>query len=165
MPLHTNGSRHLADNQDQFLAPGSCGLPLPKRVMLLGLDWRQIAYVAAGLQEAGIETLLLTTGRPDHFGLGHYCRQIQSPKYPSPDYVPVLREQVARLRPDLLIPLCEPLINLLWRLDAPPAPVYPPTEEWQRETVLDRRQLYRRAESIGLPVPPWLPLTGRAELD
>jgi hypothetical protein len=133
--------------------------------MLLGLDWRQNGHLAAGLHEAGIETFLLTTGLPEHLGLGRYCEHIRTPKYPSPEYLPFLREQVARVRPDLLIPLCEPLIELLWGLDPPPAPIYPPTEAWQREVVLDRRLLYRRAQSAGLSIPPSLPLAARADLD
>ncbi|MGH8299523.1 MAG: hypothetical protein ACRES6_09610 [Steroidobacteraceae bacterium] len=139
--------------------------PPPKRVMLLGLDWRQNGHLAAGLHEAGIETFLLTTGLADHFGLGRYCEHVRTPKYPSPEYVPFLRAEIARLRPDLLIPLCEPLIELLWGLDRLPAPIYPPTEAWQRKVVFDRRLLYRRAQSAGVPIPPWLPLSGPSDLD
>lgn len=155
----------LAQDLEDIRVVAHDPLPPPNRVMLLGLDWRQNGHLAAGLHDAGIETFLLTTGLPDHFGLGRYCEHIRTPKYPSPEYVPFLREQIARLRPDLLIPLCEPLIELLWELDPPPAPVYPPTEAWQRKVVFDRKLLYRRAQSAGVPIPPWLPLSGPSDLD
>lgn len=51
--------------------------------MLLDLDWRHTGYLAAALREAGIQTLLVSTGWPDRIGLGGYCRQVRSPQYTS----------------------------------------------------------------------------------
>ncbi len=45
-----------------------------KRVPLTGLHAPQSDYLAAGRHEAVMETILLTTGRAEHFGLAHYCR-------------------------------------------------------------------------------------------
>lgn len=137
-----------------------------RRVMVLDLSWRHTGYVAAALHAAGIETLLVSTGWPDRIGLGRYCRQVQSPAYTSAAYVPFVREQISRFKPDWVIPLCEPLFELLWKLDPPcPAPLYPPTEAWQRQIVLDRRRLYDCAAAAGIPIPPWRPLAGDSDVD
>ncbi len=130
------------------------------RVMLLGLDWPQTGYLVAALHAQGLQTTLLSTGRPDRLGLGRYCDQIHSPSETSAAYVPFLREQVARARPDLLIPLCEPLMELLWSLDPPPALVYPPLEPWQRGIVTDRRRLYECASAAAVPIAPWTAIEG-----
>ena len=90
-----------------------------RRVMVLDLSWRRTDYVAAALHAAGIETLLVSTGWPDRIGLGRYCRQVHSPSYASAEYVPFVREHVAHFNPDWVIPLCEPLFELLWKLDPP----------------------------------------------
>ena len=138
----------------------------PSRVMLLDLNWKQTGYVAAALADSGIATTLLTTLRPDNLGLGHYCSQIQTPLPRSPDYVPFLREQIARVRPDLLIPLCEPLIELLWDLDPPcEVPIYPATSADQRAVLGDRRLFYRRGAAAGIAVAPWMPVGGAADLE
>lgn len=130
------------------------------RVMLLGLGWPQTGYLLAALHRTGIQATLLSTGFPDRIGLGRYCRQVQSPLATSPEYARFLHEQVARTRPDLIIPLCEPLIELLWSLDPPPAPVYPPVEPWQREIVTNRRRLYECATDSGVPIAPWMSIDG-----
>lgn len=138
----------------------------PSRVMLLDLNWKQTSYVAAALADSGIATTLITTLRPDPIGLGHYCTQIQSPLPRSPDYVPFLRREIARVRPDLLIPLCEPLIELLWDLDPPCAvPIYPATTIDQREVLADRRLFYQRAAAAGVAVAPWMPVGGNTDLE
>ena len=134
------------------------------RVMLLGLDWPQTGYLIAALHAAGIQTTLLSTGRPDRLGLGHYCDQVQTPNETSPDYERFVREQVELRRPDLIIPLCEPLLERLWSLDPPPAPVYPTIEPWQREIVTDRTRLYECASEAGVPIAPWMSLEGREGL-
>lgn len=162
------------DAEDVWRAPQPCAHPLEvgaqpvalpgARVMLLGLDWPQTGYLVAALHAAGIQTTLLSTGRPDRLGLGRYCEQVQTPNERSPDYEPFLREQVGLRRPDLLIPLCEPLMELLWSLDPPPAPVYPRIEPWQREIVTDRTRLYECAREAGVPIAPWMPLEGPQSL-
>jgi len=144
------------------LSPGA--LP-PSRVMLLDLNWKQTPYVAAALAASGIATTLITTLRPDHLGLGHYCTQIQSPTPHSPDYLSFLRQQIAIFRPDLLIPLCEPIMELLWDLDPQlDVPVYPPMTEELRSVLRDRRRFYERAAALGIPVPPWMPIGSPADL-
>lgn len=130
------------------------------RVMLLDLGWPQTGHLVAALHRAGIQTTLLSTGTPDRIGLGRYCQQVQSPMASSPQYARFLREQVARTRPDLIIPLCEPLMELLWSIDPPPAPLYPPVEPWQREIVTDRTRLYECAADSGVPVAPWMTIDG-----
>lgn len=133
--------------------------------MLLDLNWKQTVYVVAALRESGIATTLITTMRPDHIGLGHYCTQIESPHPQSPDYVPFLRQQIASFRPDLLIPLCEPLMDLVWDLDPPCAvPVYPATTADQRNILRDRRRLYERAAAAGIAVAPWMPAGSPSDL-
>jgi predicted ATP-grasp superfamily ATP-dependent carboligase len=134
--------------------------------MLLDLDWKQTPYLAAALASSGIATALVTTLRPDHLGLGHYCTQIQSPSPHSPGYVSFLRQQVALLRPDLLIPLCEPIMELLWDLEPQlEVPVYPPMTADLRSVLRDRRRFYERAAALGIPVPPWMPLGSPADLE
>lgn len=132
--------------------------------MLLGLDWPQTGYLVAALHAAGMQTILLSTGRADRLGLGRYCEQVQTPDERSPGYERFLREQVRLRRPDLIIPLCEPLMELLWSLDPPPAPVYPRIEPWQREIVTDRTRLYDCAREAGVPIAPWMPLEGTQSL-
>lgn len=136
------------------------------RVMLVDLNWRHTGYLAAALHEAGFETLLVSTGLPDRIGLGHYCAQVRSPYHPSREYIPFVREQIARFRPDWVIPLGEPLLEMFWNLDPPlSAPTYPPTERWQREILLDRRQLYECAAAAAIPIPRWMPLDEPGDLD
>lgn len=138
----------------------------PSRVMLLDLNWKQTSYVAAALADSGIATTLITTLRPDNIGLSRYCAQIQSPPPHSQDYVPFLRREIARARPDLLIPLCEPLIELLWDLDPPcGVPIYPATTLEQREVLADRRLFYQRAAAVGIAVAPWMPIRGNTDLE
>lgn len=173
-----SGSSRLADTEPRYAQSaqqepaariiGVDALPAitpVSRVMLLGLDWPQTGYLVAALHAAGIHTTLLSTGLPDRLGLGHYCEQIRSPSAVSPDYVPFLRAQVARTRPELLIPLCEPLMQLLWSLDPLPAPVYPAIEPWQREIVTDRRRLYECASAAGVPIAPWATIDGPRGLE
>lgn len=137
--------------------PGATPL---SRVMLLDLGWPQTGYLIAALHAAGIQTTLLSTGLPDRRGLGRYCEQVRSPPATSPEYARFLREHVARTRPDIIIPLCEPLMEMLWSLDPPPAPVYPPVEPWQRGIVTDRRRLYEFAADSGVPIAPWMTIEG-----
>ncbi len=133
--------------------------------MLLDLDWRHTGYLAAALREAGIQTLLVSTGWPDRIGLGGYCRQVRSPQYTSPEYLPFVRDQIDLFHPERVIALCEPLLELFWTLDPPPVPLYPPTEPWQREIMLDRRRLYDCAAAAGIPIPPSRPLADASDLD
>ena len=110
--------------------------------MLFDLNWKQTPHVAAALARSGIATTLITTLRPDSLGLGHYCTQIESPPPHSPGYLSFLRQQVALVRPDLLIPLCEPIMELLWDLEPPlEVPVYPPMTE-------DLRSVLRRPATV-----------------
>jgi hypothetical protein len=134
--------------------------------MLLDLNWKQTPYVAAALGRSGIATTLITTLRPDHLGLGHYCTQIQSPPPTSLDYVSFVRHQIALVRPDLVIPLCEPIMELLWDLNPPlEVPLYPPMTEELRSVLRDRRRFYERADALGIPVPPWMPLARPSDLE
>jgi len=134
--------------------------------MLLDLNWKQTPYLVAALADSGIATTLITTLRPDHLGLSHYCTQIQSPAPHSPGYVPFLRQEIASGRPDLLIPLCEPVMELLWDLDPQlDVPVYPPMTEDLRGVLRDRRRFYERATAVGIPVPPWMPIGSPADLE
>jgi predicted ATP-grasp superfamily ATP-dependent carboligase len=134
--------------------------------MLLDLDWKQTPHVAAALARSGIATTLVTTLRPDYLGLGHYCTQIHSPAPHSPGYVPFLRQQIATVRPDLLIPLCEPIMELLWDLDRPvDVPIYPAMTENLRSVLRDRRKFYERATALGIAVPPWMPIGNAADLE
>lgn len=138
----------------------------PARVMLLDLNWKQTSYVAAALADSGMAITLVTTLRPDDIGLSHYCTQIQSPHPRSPGYLSFLRQQIASVRPDLLVPLCEPIIELLWDLDPPlEVPVYPATTAQQRNVLGDRRMFYERAAALGMAVPPWMSVGGAADLD
>lgn len=142
------------------------GTSPPSRVMLFDLNWKQTPHVAAALARSGIATTLVTTLRPDRLGLGHYCTQIQSPPPHSPGYLSFLRQQVALVRPDLLIPLCEPIMELLWDLEPPlEVPAYPPMTEDLRSVLRDRRKFYERAAALGIAVPPWMPIGNAAELE
>jgi hypothetical protein len=134
--------------------------------MLLDLNWKQTPYLAAALASSGIATTLVTTLRPDHLGLGHYCTQIQGPAPHSPDYVPFVRQQIGLTRPDVVIPLCEPIMELLWDLNPPlEAPIYPPMTEQLRSILRDRRRFYQRATAMGIPVPPWMPIAKPSDLE
>ena len=134
--------------------------------MLLDLNWKQTSYVAAALADSGVAITLLTTLRPDNIGLSHYCTQIQTPHPRSPGYVSFLRQQIASDQPDLLIPLCEPIIELLWDLDPPlGVPIYPAMTAHQRNILGDRRKFYERAAALGIAVPPWLPVRGATDLE
>ena len=133
--------------------------------MLLDLDWKQTPYLIAALANSGFATTLLSTVAPDHIGLSHYCTQIQSPYPQAPAYLPFLRQQIASVRPDLVIPLCEPIMELLWDLDPPcEVPIHPATTPEQRSVLGDRRQCYGRAVALGIPVPAWMPIGGPADL-
>ena len=144
----------------------SPGASPPSRVMLLDLNWKQTPYLAAALAGSGMATTLVTTLRPDRLGLGHYCTQIESPPPHAPGYVSFLRQQVALVRPDLVIPLCEPIMELLWDLEPQlEVPVYPPMTEDLRGVLRDRRRFYERAVALGIPVPPWMPLASPADLE
>ncbi len=134
--------------------------------MLLDLNWKQTPYLAAALAGSGIATAFVTTLRPDHLGLGHYCTQIQCPSPRSPGYVSFLRQQIATFRPDLVIPLCEPIMELLWDLDPQlDVPVYPAMTEDLRSVLRDRRRFYQRATALGIPVPSWMPICSQADLE
>lgn len=140
--------------------------PPPSRVMLLDLNWKQTPYLVAALCDSGIGTTLVTTLRPDNLGLSHFCTQIQSPEPHSAQYVPFLRQQIASVRPDLVIPLCEPIMELLWDLDPPcEVPIHPATTEEQRNVLGDRRRFYERAAALGIAVPDWLPIGSPADLE
>jgi hypothetical protein len=146
--------------------PVSPGTSPPSRVMLLDLNWKQTPYLVAALAGSGIATTLVTMLRPDHLGLGHYCTQIQSPPPHSPGYVSFLRQQIASFRPDLLIPLCEPIMELLWDLEPPlEVPSYPPMTEELRSVLRDRRLFYERAAALGIPVPPSMPVGSPTDLE
>lgn len=169
----------MAAETEDIIAPGTVrrGSPVdsgsasdrtspPSRVMLLDLNWKQTPYLAAALAGSGIATTLVTTLRPDHLGLGHYCTQIQSPSPHSPDYVSFLRQQIALVHPDLVIPLCEPIMELLWELEPRlEVPVYPAMTEDLRSVLRDRRRFYERAATLGIPVPPWMPVSSPADLE
>ena len=134
--------------------------------MLLDLNWKQTPYLVAALADSGIATTLVTTLRPDHIGLSHFCTQIQSPYPHSPGYVPFLRQLIASVRPDLLMPLCEPIMELLWDLDPPcAAPIHPAMTADQWSMLGDRRRFYERAAALGIPVPPWMPVGSPADLE
>jgi hypothetical protein len=134
--------------------------------MLLDLNWKQTGYLVAALARSGIATTLITTVRPDNFALSHYCTQIESPHPRSAEYVPFLRRQIASVRPDLLVPLCEPLMELLWDLEpACELPIHPATTADQQSVLGDRRRFYERAAALGLEVPPWMPVDGTADLE
>lgn len=138
----------------------------PSRVMLLDLNWKQTPYLVAALADSGIATTLVSTMRPDRIGLRRFCEQLESPNPRSAAYVPFLRREIARVRPDLLIPLCEPLMEMLWNLDPPlEVPVYPPITEEQRGILMDRRRFYDRAAAAGIAVAPWMPIGARAGLE
>jgi predicted ATP-grasp superfamily ATP-dependent carboligase len=157
-------ARRLGSTPDP--GPASPGASPPSRVMLLDLNWKQTPYLAAALGSSGIATTLITTLRPDQLGLGHYCTQIQSPSPHSPGYVSFLRQQIASFRPDLMIPLCEPIMELLWDLDPQlDVPVYPPMTEDLRSVLRDRRRFYERAAALEIPVPPWMPIGSPADLE
>lgn len=137
-----------------------------RRVMLLDLSWKQTGYVAAALSASGIETTLLTTAFPDPTGLGHFCTQVRTPHPRAPEYVPFLRREIARVRPDLVIPLCETLMETLWDLKPPcEIPIYPATTEEQRQVLRDRRRFYERAARAGIALPPWMPVGSAADLE
>ncbi len=136
------------------------------RVMLVDLNWRHTGYLAAALYQAGTAILLVTTGWPDRIGLGRYCEQVHSPDHTAPEYVPFIREHITQFKPDWVIPLCEPLLDLFWKLDPPGlGALYPPTDATQRAILLDRRRLYECAAAAGIPIPPWRPIDGPAGLD
>jgi hypothetical protein len=136
-----------------------------RRVMLLDFGWKQTAYVAAALTGSGIETTLLSTAFPDPTGLSHFCAEVRTPDPRSPEYVPFLRQEIARVRPDVLIPLSESLMELLWDLDPPcEVPIYPATTPDQREILRDRRRFYQRAAIAGITVPRWMPIGDSVEL-
>jgi hypothetical protein len=144
----------------------SRGTSPPSRVMLLDLNWKQTPYLAAALAGSGIATTLVTTLFPDHLGLGHYCTQIQSPSPHAQGYASFLRQQLAIVRPDLLIPLCEPIMELLWDLEPQlEVPTYPPMTAELRSILRDRRTFYERAAALGIPVPPSMPVGSAADLE
>ncbi|HEY6517610.1 MAG TPA: ATP-grasp domain-containing protein [Steroidobacteraceae bacterium] len=138
----------------------------PASVMLLDLNWKQTGYLVAALSNSGIATTLITTVRPDSIALSHYCTQIESPHPRSAEYVPFLRRQIASVRPDLLMPLCEPLMEMVWDLDPPcEVPVHPAMTAHQRSILGDRRRFYERAAALGIDVPPWMPIGSPADLE
>lgn len=138
----------------------------PSRVMLLDLNWKQTPYLVAALGDSGIATTLLTTQRPDNIGLSHYCTQIESPPPQSPGYVPFLRQQIATVRPDLLMPLCEPIMELLAELDPPlEVPIHPAMTPDLWNVLGDRPRFYERAAALGIAVPPWISVGGPADLE
>ena len=153
------GSTAAPRSASSWIAP-------PSRVMLLDLNWKQTSHVVAALCDSGIATTLITTVRPDNIALGRYCTQIESPHPRSPEYVPFLRREIASACPDLVIPLCEPLIELLWDLDPPlEVPVYPAMTQEQRSVLADRRLFYQRAAAAGIAVAPWMPVGTAADLE
>lgn len=145
------------------IASRTLGRPVA-RVMLLDENWPQTGYLIAALWKAGIEVTLLSTGAADGIALARMCEQIRTPMPSSPQYASLLQEHARRIRPDLIIPLSERLIELLWSLDPPPAPIFPSTEPWQQELVMDRKKLYQLASASGVPIAPSMDLTGPQDL-
>jgi biotin carboxylase len=134
--------------------------------MLLDLNWKQTGYLVAALSNCGIATTLITTVRPDGIALSHYCTQIESPHPRSAEYVPFLRRQIASVHPDLVMPLAEPLMEVVWDLDpACEVAVHPAMTADQRSVLGDRRRFYERAVSLGIDVPPWMPVASPADLE
>lgn len=150
----------------QAMHPPSARATQPPRVMLLDMNWIQNSYVVAALSDSGIDATLLTTMRPDNIGLSHFCTQIESPRPGLPDYLPFVTQQIERIRPDVLIPLCEPILELLGELDSLcGVPIYPVMTPELRRILRDRRRLYRRAESVGIAVAPWMAVKSDADLE
>ncbi len=140
-------------------------LAVPCRVLVASLDWPQTADLMAALHEARFEATLLTPAAPDRLGLGKYCEQLTAPSHRDPAYPKFLREQLQRTGADLILPVCEPLIELMWGLEPEiAARVYPFTEPWQREVLQDRCRLYELARRHGVRIPDWMHLTAEADL-
>ena len=142
------------------------GVTNPRRILVASLDWPQTAYLVAALHDAGHQVTLVTTGRHDALGLARYCEQVRSPAPEAPHYGEFLRAAIFRCGAELVLPVSEPVMERLWEMDPPCAvAIYPDLAPHQRALMRDRRRLYERAVTIGVPVAPWVPLANAAALD
>lgn len=135
------------------------------KILLLDANWYQTSYLVTELHDAGADVVLASPMSPDPKGLGRWCRQITSPSADDPTYGDFLFPLLARESFDLVLPLCEPLQQLLWTAPGPlNVSVFPETTALQREVLTDRRRLYALAEQIGVPVPRMLAIADQAAL-
>ncbi|MGH8208954.1 MAG: hypothetical protein ACREU6_05040 [Steroidobacteraceae bacterium] len=140
-------------------------MAVPRRVLVASLDWPQTAGLMAALHAAGFEATLLTPASPDRIGLGRYCEQVTAPSHRDSGYTQFLREQLSRTGASLILPVCEPLIELVWDLEPEISTLaYPSTEPWQRDLLRDRCRLYEFAQRHSVKVADWMALRGVEDL-
>jgi hypothetical protein len=125
------------------------------RILLLDASWNQTAYLVAELASLGADVTLASPAAPYARGLGRYCRQLESPDVESPKYPDFLDAVLAQSTPDVILPTCEPLQQLLWgRLVASPElPVFPRATPLQQGLLADRQKLYSFARDLAVPIP------------
>ena len=123
------------------------------KILLLDANWYQTSYLVAELHGVGADVVLASPMPPDPKGIGQWCRQIPSPSADDPAYGDFLFPLLAGESFDLVLPLCEPIQQVLWNTPASSAaPIFPDTTPLQRDVLADRRRLYELAGTIGVPV-------------
>ena len=135
-------------------------------LLLLDEGFMSGAYTAIGLRDAGCRiTIIAGTG-----GHGHYDgRNIDwslAPAITSREYLRWIDRLVRRSTYDYVLPLTEPIQALLW--DEAPSwsdRIFPPTAEWQRELLRDKRRLAEFAAARGIAVPEHHALANDAALE
>ena len=129
-------------------------------LLLLDEGFMSGAYTAIGLRDAGCRiTIVAGTG-----GRGHYDGQnidwSLAPAINSREYLCAVDRLVRRSTYDYVLPLTEPIQALLW--GAAPSwsdRIFPPTAEWQRELLRDKRRLAEFVSARGIAVPEHRALT------
>lgn len=122
------------------------------KILLLDPEWEQTAYLVCQLNKAGFEVVLASTLVADPYGIGRYCRQVVVDRGLAD---PMLLTQLLRDESaDIVLPLCEDILAVLWRLPVELTQhVFPQTTTLQREVLTDRRSMYRFVEQVGVPAP------------
>ncbi len=133
------------------------------KVLVLDPAWEQTAYLVSCLASAGLDVVLASSLIADPMGIGWYCRQvIVNGSLASPERLSCL---LAQEPADVVLPLCEDILAGLWTLPAGQiSRVFPYTSQRQRDLLTDRRQMYRFASDVGVPVPESVTISDMAAL-
>lgn len=129
------------------------------KIVVLDDNWPQTALLIHELHRQKVDVLYVAPTTISRRGLGRYCRHRRSPPMTRLDYAGFLIDLLAAEPHDFVLPVCDPLQRLAWRLPEPfGSRVFPTTTAEQRHLLDDRRALYALATMLGVPVPRMLPV-------
>lgn len=133
------------------------------KLLLLDAGWDHTPYLVRELAREKFDVTLATPAAPDRWFLARYCHQIAAPW--SSQGTEAFAELLDRSDADLILPLSEDIMDMLWKLpEHQTRRLFPPTTPLQRELLRDRTKMYEFASSCGLPVPRMMALNDERDL-